>query len=444
MRVPDFTGERFVPGQGGAQIGYEHLHRYHFALRWVAGKDVLDVATGIGYGAALMALSARRVWALDIDQGSVQHARRSRAAANLEFLQGDATCLPVRSGSVDFAIALEVLEHVEQQEALVAELARVVRPAGTVLISTPNKASYSDARCYRNPFHVREFYRDEFSALLGRHFAYVRLLEQQVRAGSLILSQDVGETETQVFAEAVGGTQPLQAMYFLAICGAGAPASAIPAASAFLDVGDGLLLEWEQRLEAAGVEIARLNREAEQLGAWNRAVHEMLAARDQTIRQLQEEMSREIAARDDIVRQLQEEIGARTLWTEKLTAEVDARDEAVRQLQEEISARTGWAEKLEREVEARDETVRSLQSDMEREIFARDEVVKGLQAEFDERTRWAQALAGEVSARDDTLQRTNESLQHTQEELDRVSAHLARIRHALPYRILCRLGILPK
>ena len=67
MKPPAFTGERFIPGEGGAQIAYEHLHRYLFAMRWARGRRVLDVAAGSGYGAALLARVAEAVWALDLD-----------------------------------------------------------------------------------------------------------------------------------------------------------------------------------------------------------------------------------------------------------------------------------------------------------------------------------------------------------------------------------------
>jgi SAM-dependent methyltransferase len=389
MSVPDFTGERFVPGQGGAQIAYEHLHRYYLALRWAAGKQVLDVAAGTGYGAALLAGAARRVWAIDV-------------AANLDFLQGDAVCLPVRSRSVDLVVAFEVLEHVEKQEALVAEMARVVLPDGAVLISTPNKASYSDARNYRNPFHVHEFYRDEFLALLGRHFSFIRLMEQQVRAGSLILTRDPAGPATEIIARPVGESLPSDPMYFLALCSPGVLRESLPEASAFLDVGDGLLREGEQRL--AAVEKER---------------QEAIEIRDQTIRNLQSEMAAEIAARDDLVRRLQEEVEGRTRWVQELESAIHARDEAVRGLQLEMEGCTRWAQKLGDEIAARDEAIRRLQH------------------EFEDRTRWAQDLAGEVAARDDRLRRTNE-------ELDRVAAHLTEIRHARLYRILCRMGMLPR
>ena len=402
MNIPDFTGERFIPGQGGAQIAYEHLHRYYLALRWAAGRQVLDVAAGTGYGAALLAGAARRVWGIDIDAGSVRHAHRSCIADNLDFLQGDAVCLPVRSHSMDFVVAFEVLEHVEPQEALVAEMARVVMPDGLVLLSTPNKAAYSDARHYRNPFHVREFYRDELLALLSRHFSSIRLMEQQVRAGSLVLTRESAGAEAEVFARPVGDSLPSDPMYFLALCSPGPSEATLPEASAFLDVGDGLLREADR-------EITRLNRE----------MQEALEKRDQMIRDLQNQMAAEIAARDDLVLRLQADVEGRTRWVQELESEIHARDKALQELQVEMDSRTRWAQKLTNEIAARDEAIRQLQG------------------EFEVRTRWALDLAGEVAARDDRLRGTNE-------ELDRVAAHLAEIRHARLYRILCRLGMLPE
>jgi len=402
MNGLDFTGERFIPGQGGARIAYEHLHRYYLALRWAKGRRVLDVAAGTGYGAALLAGVAQWVWGVDIDAGSVRHGQKSCIAANLDFLQGDAVRLPVRSRSMDFVVGFEVLEHVERQEDLVAEMARVVVPDGIVLLSTPNRAAYSDARHYRNPFHVREFYRDEFLALLGRHFSFIRLMEQQVRAGSLVSSRESAEAEAEVIARSVGNSPPSDPMYFLALCSPGSSGATLPEASAFLDVGDGLLRE-------ADGEIARLNRE----------MQEAIDRRDQVIRDLQSQMAAEIAARDELVRRLQADIEGRTRWVRELESEVQTRDRALQELQVEMDSRTRWERQL---------------SD---EIAARDEAIRQLQHEFDERTRWAVELTGEVAARDERLRRTNE-------ELDRVAAHLAKIRHARLYRILCRLGVLPR
>ena len=150
-----FTGEPYIPGEGGCQIAYEHLHRYFFALRWVGNGEVLDLACGDGYGAALLARRARHVWALDIDGDTIASASKNWRSHNLSFMQGDATRLPFRNGSIDLVVAMETPEHIKDQTRLLQEMARVCSVNGMVLISTPNKAEYSDARKYTNPFHIR-------------------------------------------------------------------------------------------------------------------------------------------------------------------------------------------------------------------------------------------------------------------------------------------------
>jgi len=57
----EWTGERYVPGMEGAEIGYEHLHRYAFATQFVRNKRVLDLASGEGYGSHLLAKTAKQV-----------------------------------------------------------------------------------------------------------------------------------------------------------------------------------------------------------------------------------------------------------------------------------------------------------------------------------------------------------------------------------------------
>src|SRR5262249_55559607 len=125
----EFTRERFVPGQGGARIAYEHLHRYLLARRLAPGGVALDVAPGTGYGAALLSERASFVAAVWLDGPSIAWGARCYSRSNLSFLRADPTRLPLRSATVDLAVAFEVLEHVPRsdQEALVTETARVLR-----------------------------------------------------------------------------------------------------------------------------------------------------------------------------------------------------------------------------------------------------------------------------------------------------------------------------
>src|SRR5512142_3417824 len=139
-----FTGERFRPGPPG-EIWIGHWHRYHFAARWAAGRRVLDVACGEGYGSALLARSAARVTGVDVSQAAVAHARRTYAGlANLEFVQASCTRLPLADGSIDLAVSFETLEHIAEQAQFMDELARVLAPSGVLVLSCPNKLEYSD------------------------------------------------------------------------------------------------------------------------------------------------------------------------------------------------------------------------------------------------------------------------------------------------------------
>ena len=177
----EFTGERFIPGQPG-EIALEHWHRYAFARRFVAGKRVLDVASGEGYGSALLAAVADSVVGVDVDPAAVAHAHAAYAArANLRFEVGSAAALPLLDCTVDVVVSFETIEHLPQamQPQMLAEIARVLTPAGVLVLSAPNPVEYSDARAYRNPFHVHEPDRAELDAMLAIAFPMRRWFRQR-------------------------------------------------------------------------------------------------------------------------------------------------------------------------------------------------------------------------------------------------------------------------
>jgi ubiquinone/menaquinone biosynthesis C-methylase UbiE len=74
----EWTGERYLPFVdpkiSGAEIHYELLHRYYFALHFVEGKKVLDLACGEGYGSYILSESARNFVGVDIDELTIKHA----------------------------------------------------------------------------------------------------------------------------------------------------------------------------------------------------------------------------------------------------------------------------------------------------------------------------------------------------------------------------------
>lgn len=180
-----WTGERFVPFLRG-DIELEHLHRYAFARDFTAQKDVLDIACGEGYGSYFLAGTAKTVIGMDLSETVIQHARSKYAAPALEFLQGDCTRIPLQDSSVDVVVSFETIEHHDQHEAMLAEIKRVLRPDGVVVISTPEKHLLNELAQDRNEYHVKELSLGEFTELLESHFKHGVFFSQRVRHGSLM------------------------------------------------------------------------------------------------------------------------------------------------------------------------------------------------------------------------------------------------------------------
>ena len=183
-------GERFLPGVMAGDIELEHVHRYKFAAQLSANKTVLDIASGEGYGSAFLSNTARRVIGVDISNDAVESARMKYQRPNLEFLLGSCSKIPLDDATVDVVVSFETIEHHAEHEAMMREIKRVLRPRGLIVISSPDKFEYSEKPAFRNPFHVKELYREEFLALLSAHFKCVRMFGQRVLAGSALLSED--------------------------------------------------------------------------------------------------------------------------------------------------------------------------------------------------------------------------------------------------------------
>jgi|KBSSwiStaDraftv2_1062776.scaffolds.fasta_scaffold93841_2 SAM-dependent methyltransferase len=179
-------GERYTSGIEGP-IQREHYHRYLFALRYCVDKSVLDVASGEGYGSFLLEQVARNVIGVDIDQKAVDFANKNYLSERVSYRRGDAAKLPIEDQSVDVVVSFETIEHFADQADFIAEIDRVLRPGGLVIMSSPNREIYSEAQNYQNPFHVHELNKQEFVDLLGFRFPHIRLLEQGAVLGSVIL-----------------------------------------------------------------------------------------------------------------------------------------------------------------------------------------------------------------------------------------------------------------
>ena len=185
-----FTGERVIPGEGDADLLNEHRARYLFAQRYSLGKSALDVACGAGYGSALLGEKAAAVFGVDLSAEAVRHARRHYGSPKVHFAQSGCLTLPFPSGQFDLVVAFEIIEHLEDPEAFLAELHRVLHPTGLLVLSTPNRLYYTEERGAVNPFHVREFSFAELEETLKPLFSHRAILFENHVAGLMVSGPD--------------------------------------------------------------------------------------------------------------------------------------------------------------------------------------------------------------------------------------------------------------
>lgn len=181
-----FTGERYIPGIKG-DIELEHRHRYLRARELCRDKDVLDLASGEGYGSAILSSVANSVVGVDIAEDAVRYSQRTYVRPNLRFIVGSCTEIELPNASIDVVVSFETLEHHDQHDEMMVEVKRILRASGLLLISTPDRYHYSGGHGHDNEFHVKELYRDEFAALLRRYFTNVSLYGQRTVFGDLIV-----------------------------------------------------------------------------------------------------------------------------------------------------------------------------------------------------------------------------------------------------------------
>ena len=138
MEELNFTGERYVPGIKG-DIEIEHLHRYALALELSKGKNVLDIASGEGYGSYLLSMLAKSVVGVDISKEAILHSSMKYIKSNLTFLCGSADRIPCESHSFDLVVSFETIEHHDKHEEMLQEIKRVLKPDGILILSSPEK-----------------------------------------------------------------------------------------------------------------------------------------------------------------------------------------------------------------------------------------------------------------------------------------------------------------
>jgi len=214
-----FTGERYVTELSG-QIRLEHIGRYYFVIHQLdlTNKIVVDLASGEGYGSNLLANHCHHVFSIDINREAVSHARRKYPRENITFLQGDATRVPLATHSADVFVSFETIEHHDEHIEMLDEIKRVLKPDGFLVISSPDRYHYSDLPRYRNTYHMKELYEEEFKRLIASYFEICLYFSQRTIAGSIFAYDgEVTRYNKPWVVEKGGGGHDFTPLYNIAI-----------------------------------------------------------------------------------------------------------------------------------------------------------------------------------------------------------------------------------
>lgn len=375
---PEFTGERIIPGQVDPDLFHEHMARYAFARRLARQKRVLDAACGAGYGSAVLAAQATFVAAFDVSLEAVQAARKTYPQRNLAFLVGRAEQIPFRDASFDLIVAFEVIEHLQDWRALLAEARRLLAPGGQFIVSTPNRLYYAETRetAGPNPYHVKEFDFSEFRAALEEYFPSTAVYLQN-HSGAITFSP-AGSAAPAAAEPAPGYTppEPQASHFFVAVCAA-EPQTGAPI-YVYLPSAANILKEREDH-------IRKLEGELQQKDAW-------LEELQQAHSKLHEQHEASLA-----------EMRGQVEWAQRLERELaEARQRIVQlqcELEEQQRAAQQAVEAYEAQIHEWQQTLETLAAQHKAKLEELAHCVKLLEeaeARVVERTRWAQGLDARV------------------------------------------------
>jgi SAM-dependent methyltransferase len=369
--LPEFTGERVIPGLVDTDLLNEHLARYLFAKRFIARLPapaaVLDAGCGSGYGSAELAKTGASVTGADVSGEAVAYAREHFGAQGIRFVEAPCESLPFDAESFDLVTAFEVIEHLERWRELPAEANRVLKPGGALLVSTPNRDYYTESRgeAGPNPFHVHEFDYVEFQEALQAVFPHVRIWTQN-HAGAIVFAPPAPEGAS---GENSGSADPAGAHFYLAACSRSP--IAVNEIFTWTPSSANVLREREKH-------IARLTGELRQKDAWLR---------------------KNIAEHSELLRRheaLNAELQAANNWAASLNLELKERIERIVDLQNDLEKRLEWVRDLEAQIEAGRTELTGLRSELARQQQEAQTAIDRLEATVVERTAWAQRVEAEV------------------------------------------------
>jgi len=386
--VAEFTGERVIPGKVEVDLWNEHLSRYLFASRLCRFKKVIDLGCGSGYGSAELADKAESVVGVDVSESAIAEARQTYQAPNLQFQVASLDQLPFADASFHLGVCFEVIEHLADYRALLAEAKRVLAPGGQLVISTPNISFYAESRKLNgpNPFHEHEFSYQEFREVLNEYFDHQTFFVQNHSSGLVFLPLE-GAIGTELKLEA-GKPNPDEAHFFIAVCAArpmmGAPSFV------YIPTAANVLREREHHIQRLEGELATKNNWLET----SKAEHKQLVDQFRNLQVEMEAKNQWALEQNKRVEQAQRDIDRLEAEARDKVAAYEAR---IAEVEAESASHAQWAidneARLTSQLNEISAHVLKLDSEIKRAAGQLGEYQKKLdesEALVIERTHWAQ------------------------------------------------------
>ncbi|HLP40829.1 MAG TPA: class I SAM-dependent methyltransferase [Fibrobacteria bacterium] len=164
------TGLNFIPGRSEKRLEEDHLERYRFVVPRVKGLKGLDIACGPGYGTRMLAEAGAEMVGADLSPEILGYAREHYSHPRVRYYEGNIAHF--REGApFDFVTCFETIEHLRPYREALANLHAVLKPGGTLYISSPNRPvttpeARSLADAPRNIHHTQEFTPSEMLGFL--------------------------------------------------------------------------------------------------------------------------------------------------------------------------------------------------------------------------------------------------------------------------------------
>jgi GT2 family glycosyltransferase/ubiquinone/menaquinone biosynthesis C-methylase UbiE len=423
----EFTGERFVPSDSlmNDDIAFEHLHRYNTVEEIVKKRIVLDIASGEGYGTAILAKHADKVFGVDIDPKAIEHAKKEYSGIkNIEFLIGNANNIPLPDDSIDIVVSYETIEHIDEltQKKFLSEIKRVLKKEGQLIVSTPDKTNYSDRYDHKNEFHLKEFTSDEFFKFLKNYFKYVTPYLQGYEIVSAITENEPEKINNLHITNWQRLTKPFSRKYLIGICSDRSLPKNITLSSVVFQVNKDFMQMTDR--------IVQMEAHILELGAWGRRLDKQIEEKNVLFNQKARELEKTASEKEKqsmLLQKVSSELENKKKLIESFAISFQETTVKLFQMQKQLVEESELKQKFKNEILEKE----SLTAELQNTIIAIEEKIE-------QQKNAINTLTSENNDKNKIIEEQNRNVHSLQAQLNSLSERLTEIYRSEGWKILKR------